>query len=98
MKKPGDIGPATTQKLSNGPMDMPDRGGKKPNAQVTSTTCALGRNAIPVANLGVKAGRGEVQTTAAQCNLSRTVQGPYAGVSATVPSLPFGGKGKGKKS
>ena len=94
-KAPGDVGPATRQKLGSGPQDMPDRGGRKPNLTNAgvSTTVPLGRGEHPVANLEVKAGMGRVQSTGTQCKLSRAVADPYGQINKTVPKIP-GKKGR----
>jgi hypothetical protein len=84
-KRAGDIGPAERQSLSTGPMDMPDRGGKRPNAQITSEMVKLSRTEIPVANFGNRPSMGQVQCTSEKVSLSRTSNDIYGQTSKTDP-------------
>jgi hypothetical protein len=75
---------------------MPDRGGPKPNAQITSSTVKLSRTENPVAAFGARPGMGTVQCESSKVKLSRTANSPYesSGMSATKPQLGFKGKKK----
>lgn len=87
---------ATSKQLGKGPRDMPDRGGKTPAVQSTSTALPLTRKEHPVAHLETRASMGEVQqnnSTAAQ--LSRKASSPYDDINATKPQTPFGGGKRG---
>jgi hypothetical protein len=88
---------STDKPLRKGPADMPDRGGKAPNAQISSSTVNLSRKENFVAAFGAKPGMGEVQCESTKVKLSRTANSPYQreGMSATKPQIGFKGK-KGK--
>lgn len=79
---------STEQKLSNGPADMPDRGGPKPTTQSTSSSVPLSRAENPVANLENRPGMGERQTTSSAVKLTRDVKSPYLPVSEVKPKTP----------
>ena len=85
---------STRSDLGKGPQDMPDRGGPKPNAQVTSTQCELSRKESPVAQFGAHPGMGQVQSNSTQAPLSRSANSPYDSVNKTKPEVPFGGRKK----
>ena len=78
------------------PADMPDRGGPKPNAQITSSQVNLSRKENPVAAFGARPGMGTVQCESTRAPLSRNSNSPYEkeGMSATKPQLGFRNKGK----
>jgi hypothetical protein len=88
---------STDKPLKKGPADMPDRGGPKPDAQITSTQISMGRKDNFVAANGAHPGMGEVQCESTKVKLSRTPNSPYqsSGINATKPQSPFGRK-KGK--
>ena len=87
---------STDKPLGKGPADMPDRGGPKPNAQITSSQVTLSRKENPVAAFGARPGMGTVQCESTRSPLSRTSNSPYEkeGMSATKPQLSFKGKKK----
>ena len=85
---------STEQDLGKGPQDMPDRGGPKPNAQITSTQVNLGRKESPVAQFGAHPGQGQVQCDSSQAPLHRNATSPYDHINETKPQVPFGGKRK----
>jgi len=89
---------STDKPLRNGPADMPDRGGPKPNAQITSSRVDLSRKENPVAAFGSRPGMGTVQCESTRTNLQRTANSPYqsSGMSATKPQESFKGKGRKK--
>lgn len=89
---------SSDKSLRNGPADMPDRGGPKPDAQTTSSRVDLNRTENPVAAFGSRPGMGTVQCESSRANLSRTANSPYqsSGMSATKPQLGFKNKGKKK--
>jgi hypothetical protein len=73
-------------------MDMPDRGGPKPNYITTSSQVNLTRKESPVAAFGARPGQGEIITTSTKSSLSRTATSPYDNINATKPQTSFGGK------
>jgi type V secretory pathway adhesin AidA len=85
---------SSREKLGRKPADMPDRGGPKPNAQITASTVPLNRAENPVAAFGAKPGMGAVQCESSECDLSRTANSPYdkEQLSATKPQVSFKGK------
>ena len=85
---------STDKPLRNGPRDMPDRGGPKPNAQISSSQISLSRKENPVAAFGAHPGMGTVQCESTKVKLSRTANSPYErkGMSATKPQVSFKGK------
>ncbi len=87
---------STDKPLKKGPADMPDRGGPKPNAQISSSQVTLGRKEHPVAAFGNRPGMGEVQCESSKVKLARNSNSPYqsSGMNATKPQLGFKGKGK----
>jgi hypothetical protein len=87
---------STSKPLKKGPADMPDRGGEKPNAQITSSQVTLSRKENPVAAFGARPGMGTVQCESSKVKLSRTANSPYQheGMSATMPQSSFKGKKK----
>ena len=87
---------STDKPLKNGPADMPDRGGPKPNAQITSSQVKLSRKENFVAAFGARPGMGTVQCESTKVPLSRNSNSPYEnkGMSATKPQLGFKGKKK----
>ena len=88
---------STDKPLKKGPADMPDRGGPKPNAQVTSSQVTLDRKEHPVAAFGARPGMGTVQCESSKVKLARNTNSPYQseGMSPTKPQLGFKGKKKG---
>ena len=89
---------STDKSLRKGPADMPDRGGPKPDAQITSSRVDLNRTEHPVAAFGNRPGMGTVQCESTRANLQRTSNSPYqsSGMSATKPQLGFKSKGRKK--
>ena len=87
---------STQQGIGPGPMDMPDRGGPKPNYQSSSTMIGLTRNPSPVAAFGARPSQGQVITTSEKASLSRSATSPYDNINATKPQTSFGGRGKKK--
>ena len=87
---------STDKPLKKGPADMPDRGGPKPNAQITSSQVNLSRKENPVAAFGARPGMGTVQCESSKVKLNRNSNSPYQshGMSATKPQLGFKGKKK----
>jgi hypothetical protein len=87
---------STDKTLKKGPADMPDRGGKAPDAQVVSSRVTLSRKENPVAAFGNRPGMGEVQCESSKVKLSRTANCPYQsqGMNATRPQVSFKGKKK----
>ncbi len=85
---------STDKPLRKGPADMPDRGGPKPNAQITSSRVTLGRTENPVAAFGAKPGMGTVQCDSTKVKLNRTANSPYqkSGMSGTKEQHSFKGK------
>ena len=85
---------STDKPLKKGPADMPDRGGPKPNAQISSSQVSLSRTDHPVAAFGARPGMGTVQCESSKVKLSRTSNSPYqsSGMSATQPQVSFKGK------
>lgn len=98
MQKPPNYQTTSSQqKLNQGPRDMPDRGGKKPEAQISgASSLPLSRTAHPVANLENKARMGTVDCNSTKMSLSRAATSPYDELNATMPQVPFS-KGRGRK-
>jgi hypothetical protein len=92
---------SSKEKLNQGPKDMPDRGGGKPNAQITATTVPLSRKESQVAQFGRSPSHGSQNSDSATLvNLSRTASCPYekaSGLSETTRQHSFIGKNKTKK-
>jgi hypothetical protein len=93
---------STKEKLNQGPKDMPDRGGQKPNAQITATTVPLSRKENQVAQFGRSPSHGVPNFDGAtHVNLSRTASSPYekaGGLSETTRQHSFLGKSRTKKA
>ena len=85
---------STDKPLKKGPADMPDRGGPKPNAQISSSQVTLSRKENFVAAFGARPGMGTVQCESSKVKLDRNSNSPYQseGMSATKPQLGFKGK------
>ena len=92
---------SSKEKLSNGPKDMPDLGGAKPDAHITASMVPLSRKENPVAAFGAKPQHGQHQHDGAtHVNLSRKVSlaFPEAELSATHRHFPFQGASRTKKA
>jgi len=94
---------STDQKLNDRPCDMPDRGGPRPNAQVTASMVPLSRKENPVAAWGDSRGPSGSQVdsgdSSTMAKLSKTANSLYEdrGMSATTPQDSFLHKGIGKR-
>jgi hypothetical protein len=92
---------SSKEKLAQGPKDMPDRGGPKPNAHITATQVSLSRKPNPVAAFGDRQSHGEHSHDGATLvNLSRKASSPYDkdGMSETTMQHSFEGKNRTKKA
>src|SRR5579872_210358 len=87
--KPTNEGPAEKVTLGKGPQDMADRGGQKPNAQITSTRVSLSRTEHSVAQAVIKAGMGEIQVESTRCSLNRAEADPYGMINKNQPRSPL---------
>ena len=92
---------SSKEKLKSGPNDMPDRGGRKPDAHITATHVALSRKENPVASYGAKPKHGVHEhdgATTVKLRRDVSLAYPQAGLSATRPKLPFQGASKTKQT
>lgn len=78
---------ASKQNLGSGPEDMPNRGGRQGETQVSEASkVPLPRTESHVAQFGARPGMGTVQAdNASKANLSRRATSPYGNTSRTTP-------------